>query len=209
MKDVTLRSRWSAHDRAMRRMATPVSVLTAVHEGYQHGTTVSTVTRISHRPQVLGVCLKPDSVLAKLATSEGRFAVNVLSGEQGRLARHFAGSSRPDGAAQFLGIDWSPATYSRAPLFHGALAHYDCRVVGRYQVGDHEVLLGAVVHTDTAEGDPLISCSDELFAGTLIPVAEYGGHAPLGAEPAPAGLEPTLAPALLPLTPPAKENVPS
>ncbi|WP_105970690.1 flavin reductase family protein [Streptomyces geranii] len=172
MSRVALRSRWSAHDRAMRRLATPVSVITADHDGRRHGTTVSTVTRISRRPQVLGVCLKPDSVLAKLATAEGRFAVNVLSDEQALLARHFAESSRPDGAAQFRGIDWRPATYSGAPLFHGALAHYDCRVVGRFQVGDHEVLLGAVVHADTAEGDPLISCSGEIFAGRLIPVAE-------------------------------------
>ncbi|MFJ2721267.1 flavin reductase family protein [Streptomyces sp. NPDC091412] len=209
MRNVTLRKRWSAHDRAMRRLATPVSVLTVEHEGRRHGTTVSTVTRISRRPQVLGVCLKPDSVLAKLATAEGRFAVNVLSGEQGRLARHFAGSARPDGAAQFRGIDWHPAAYSRAPLFHAALAHYDCRVVGRFQVGDHEVLLGAVVHADTAEGDPLISCSGEIFAGTLIPVAENEEGAPLGADPAPIDVGLSLAPPGLPLTTSVEENVPS
>ncbi|MFF0014504.1 flavin reductase family protein [Streptomyces sp. NPDC005374] len=202
MSSVTLRNRWTTQDRALRRLAGPVSVLTAVHNGRRHGTTVSTVTRISRRPQVLGVCLKPGSVLAGLAGTEGRFAVNVLSGEQGRLARYFAEHSRPRSAAQFDGIDWHPAAYSGAPLFHHALAHYDCRVVGRFQVGDHTVLLGAVVHADTTEGDPLISYSGEMFAGTLMPVAESDDGAALDADPA-------LVDASLPLPPPAKENVPS
>ncbi|MGI5136419.1 MULTISPECIES: flavin reductase family protein [unclassified Streptomyces] len=209
MTNVTLRSRWSAHDRALRRLAVPVSVLTAVHEGRRHGTTVSTVTRISRRPQVLGACLKPGSVLAGLATAEGRFAVNVLSSEQDRLARYFAESSRPDGAAQFQGIDWHPAAYSEAPLFPGALAHYDCRVVGRFQVGDHEVLLGAVVNADTGEGDPLISYTGEMFAGTLIPVAESDRGAPLVRDSALVDARLPLAPPALPLPPPLKENVPS
>ncbi|MER5739754.1 MULTISPECIES: flavin reductase family protein [unclassified Streptomyces] len=200
MNRITLRERRSAQDRALRRLASLVSVLTAEHEGHRHGTTVSTVVRISHRPQVLGVCLKPDSVLAKLATAEGRFAVNVLSGGQGRLARHFADTSRPDGAAQFHGVDWDPAAYSGAPLFRGALAHYDCRVVGCFRVGDHELLLGAVVHAATAEGDPLLSSAGELFAGRLIPVAEYGEGVPAGDGPAPLPTGPRPAPS-------AKENV--
>ncbi|MFD4538790.1 flavin reductase family protein [Streptomyces bauhiniae] len=202
MSRITLRDRWTTHDRVLRRLATPVSVLTAEHEGHRHGTTVSTVVRISRRPQVLGVCLKPDSVLAKLATAEGRFAVNMLSGGQDHLARHFAGSSRPDGAAQFHGIDWDPAAYSKAPLFRGALAHLDCRVVGRFQVGDHELLLGAVVHAATIEGEPLFSSAGELFAGKLIPVAEAGE-----------GVLADDGPALVPTgprpTPSAKEDVPS
>jgi flavin reductase (DIM6/NTAB) family NADH-FMN oxidoreductase RutF len=209
MSSVTLRNRWSAHDRALRRLAGTVSVLTAVHDGRRHGTTVSTVTRISHRPQVLGVCLKPDSVLAGLASTEGRFAVNVLSGEQGRLARYFAERSRPDGAAQFRGIDWHPAAYSGAPLFRGAVAHYDCRVVGRFQVGDHTVLLGAVVNAGTSEGDPLISYCGDMFAGTLIPVAESDRCASSDADSAPfdTGLPP--ASDAFPLPSPVKENVPS
>ncbi|SNX58036.1 flavin reductase (DIM6/NTAB) family NADH-FMN oxidoreductase RutF [Streptomyces sp. TLI_55] len=201
--NVTLRNRWSSQERALRRLAAPVSVLTAVHEGHQHGTTVSTVTRVSRRPQVLGVCLRPDSVLAKLATAEGRFAVNMLSAAQGPLARHFAESSRPDGAAQFQDIDWNPAAYSGAPLFAGALAHYDCRVVGRFTVGDHEVLLGAVVHAYSLDGDPLVSQDGELYAGTLIPVADHDDRT--AQPPAPLGVDLRLA---LPLTP-AKENVPT
>jgi flavin reductase (DIM6/NTAB) family NADH-FMN oxidoreductase RutF len=201
---LTLRKRWSAQDGALSALAMPVSVLTAVHEGHQHGTTVSTITRISRRPQVLGVCLKPRSVLARLATAEGRFAVNVLSGRQGHLAQYFAESSRPDGAAQFQGIDWRPAAYSRAPLFRGALAHYDCRVVGRFQVGDHEVLLGAVVHADSSEGDHLVSRSGELFAGALMPVTGNDGRTALGPG---ADLLDGARPLTVPLTQPAKEDV--
>lgn len=172
MTGIVLRNRWSEHNRALRALASPVSVLTAEHGGRRHGTTVSTVTRISRRPQVLGACLKTGSVLASLAVAEGRFAVNVLSGEQGRLARWFAESSRPAGADQFAGIEWHPSPYARSPLFVGAIAHYDCRLVGSFTLGDHEVLLGAVVNAVATDGDPLISYSGDMFAGSLIPVAE-------------------------------------
>jgi len=157
--------------RALRHLASPVSVLTVSHSDRLHGTTVSTVTTVSLSPLILGVCLKGGSVFAELAAAEGRFSVNVLGGTQGSVARWFADSSRPDGAEQFAGLPWHADPYGRAPLLEGALAHYTCRLVGSTVVGDHEVLLGRVVHAVTGDGDPLLSFAGGLFAGALNPVA--------------------------------------
>ncbi|WP_051966114.1 flavin reductase family protein [Kitasatospora mediocidica] len=164
----------SEHRRALKQLASPVSILTVRHGDRLHGTTVSTVTTVSQSPLILGACLKGGSILAELAVAEGRFAVNVLGGEQGQTARWFADSSRPDGIEQFDGIGWRAADYAAAPLLDGALAHYDCRVVACYRVGDHEVLLGAVVHATAVDGAPLLSFAGGLFAGPLPPAAAAG-----------------------------------
>ncbi len=156
---------------ALRRLAAPVAVLTVCHNGRPHGTTVSTLTRVSRNPALIGASLRAESVLTRLAVAEGRFSVNVLSGGQDSLARWFADSARPDGAAQFAGLAWHPDPYAGAPLLEGALAHYACRVSGTFVVGDNEVLLGQVVRAvHSGEGDPLLSYEGDLCTGTLRPV---------------------------------------
>ncbi|MGX1544227.1 flavin reductase family protein [Streptomyces adustus] len=162
-----------ARTTAVRRLATPVSVLTVSHEGRLHGTTASTTTLVSTRPLILGTSLRAGSVLGELAIAAGWFTVNVLGGGQAELARWFADGSRPPGAAQFDGFAWRPDPLTTAPLLEGTLAHYSCRGAGRIAVGDHEVLLGRVVESDTGSGDPLLS-----FAGGLRTLTGRDGTTP-------------------------------
>lgn len=153
---------------ALYHLASPVSVLTVRTEDDElHGTTASTVTLISREPLLLGVCLRAGSQFARLAVREGRFAVNVLSAHQADLARYFATSSRPDGAGQFAGTEWSAAPYAGAPLLDGALAHYSCRVHTSHRLGDSLVLVGQVVHATASKDAPLFSYIGGLFAGAL------------------------------------------
>lgn len=159
---------------AVGRLATPVSVLTVRHGEQVHGSTISKVISVSNSPLIIGACLRAGSVLAELAVAAGRFAVNVLDGEQTRTAHWFANSSRPDGVRQFDDIGWQAARYSAAPLLDDALAHLDCRVTGCYRVGDHEVLLGVVAHADAVDGAPLLSFAGGLFTGPLLPVPAAG-----------------------------------
>ncbi|MFJ8781197.1 flavin reductase family protein [Streptomyces sp. NPDC102476] len=154
-----------------QHLAAPVAVLTVHHDGREHGTTVSTVTRVSHRPLLIAAALRPGSVLAGLAASEGRFTVNMLGSGQADLARWFASAGRPQGSVQFAAVDCHPDPYTRAPLLDGALAHFACRLSGSCVVGDHEVVLGHVVRVDRGEGEPLLSYAGELCAGDLRPAA--------------------------------------
>jgi flavin reductase (DIM6/NTAB) family NADH-FMN oxidoreductase RutF len=156
------------------QLAAPVAVLTVRHQGRSHGTTVSTLTRVSHRPLLVGAALRAGSVFSGLASAEGRFAVSVLGGDQGAVARWFASSARPHDAEQFAAVDWHPDPYTDAPLLDGALAHYACRLFDSHVVGDHEVLLGQVVRVDGGDGDPLLSYAGGLFAGALHLAAGQG-----------------------------------
>ncbi|MFC9429555.1 flavin reductase family protein [Streptomyces sp. NPDC056987] len=153
--------------RGMYHLASPVSVLTVATEERTHGTTASTVTLVSRTPLLVGVVLRTGSSFVGLAAREGRFAINVLAGEQADVARWFADSGRPQGSEQFDGLSWQPDTYAKAPLLAGALAHYSCRFHSQQSVGDGELILGHVVRVRTADGPPLLSYAGGLYAGHL------------------------------------------
>lgn len=153
--------------RALYHLASPVSVLTVNHEGRLHGTTASTVTLVSREPLLVGVVLRSGSEFGALATTEGRFTVNVLGAHQADVARWFADSDRPDGGAQFAHLDWTEDRYAKAPRLDGALAHYSCRVRSVHPAGDGELLLGHVVRATADQGPPLFSYTGGLFAGAL------------------------------------------
>lgn len=93
----------------LRSLASGVAVLTVRSGDRLHGTTVSTLTSVSRKPLIIGVCLRPGSAMADLVRTEERFVANVLSGEQHALARWFANRARPEGAAQFDEVSWMPA----------------------------------------------------------------------------------------------------
>ena len=158
--------------RALYHLASAVSVLTTGPEERMHGTTASTVTLVSRSPLLVGVVLRAGSSFARLAAAEGRFAINVLGGEQADVARRFADSSRPDGSAAFAGLAWTTDRYAHAPLIAGALAHYVCRFHSAHAAGDSELLLGHVVRATADEGLPLFSYTGGLYAGSLRPAKE-------------------------------------
>src|SRR5215470_18077820 len=106
---------------ATRRLATGVAVLTVWH-GTQAQGTVSAVTTMARSPLLLGVCLRSGSSFVELARAAGRFAVNVLGGQQALLASWFADPARPRGLAQFDYVDWETDPFSGAPLLAGCLA---------------------------------------------------------------------------------------
>ena len=91
---------------AALRLTTGVTVLTAGLGCRMHGSTASSVGLLTRTPPTIGVGLRQGSALAGLASEEGWFAVNVLSGRQALGADWFANPERPRGRAQFDLVDW-------------------------------------------------------------------------------------------------------
>ncbi|MEU3355396.1 flavin reductase [Streptomyces sp. NPDC037389] len=56
---------------ALRRLAAPVTVVTVRHEDRPHGTTISSVTRVSKAPLLMGVCLRGGSAFTGPAPASG------------------------------------------------------------------------------------------------------------------------------------------
>jgi flavin reductase (DIM6/NTAB) family NADH-FMN oxidoreductase RutF len=157
--------------RAVYRLTTGVTVLTAVHGDRAHGTTASAVFAVSREPLLIGVCLRTGSAFAELAAQAGRFAVNVLSGRQAAIADWFADKDRPAGYGQFAPVDWDPDPASGAPLLRGAVAWLDCRLTADHPGGDHRILLAEVLGGESAPGLPLIGFDSRLHNVELRDVA--------------------------------------
>lgn len=162
----------SAHDvraerarRALRRVASGVSVLTVDHAGVRRGATVSALVAVSREPLIVALCLRVSSSFAELVRHAGCFSVNVLAASQAPLARRFADRTRPPGDAQFAGLRWTRDPFTAAPLIDGCLAHLACRFAGTHRVGDHDLITAEVIGGDPAPTDanPLLA-----FAGQLL-----------------------------------------
>jgi flavin reductase (DIM6/NTAB) family NADH-FMN oxidoreductase RutF len=79
------------------------------------------------------------------------FGINVLAAGQRELSERFARK----GLDRFAGVPWHRGK-TGAPLLEGALATLECAVSQRTPSGDHEILVGHVLHTRVADGSPLV-----------------------------------------------------
>jgi flavin reductase (DIM6/NTAB) family NADH-FMN oxidoreductase RutF len=152
--------------RATGRFATGVAVVTTMDGERPHGMTINSLTSVSLAPPLLLVCFSHGARSAEAVTRSGRFAVNVLAKRQQPIALRFAAR----GEDHFSGLDLEYGDHE-VPVVPNALAHLECEVDQRVAAGDHTVVIGAVVKTCTAPGEPLAFYSGR-FADVLPHDAE-------------------------------------
>ena len=111
---------------AMRRWATGVSVVSARHNGVQHGMTVNSFTSVSLTPPLILVSLEQVTRTQKLVKQAGFFGVTILSARQKDLAQRFAGGYAEE-QNRFNGLSTRTLT-SGVPFLVDGLAWLDCAV---------------------------------------------------------------------------------
>jgi 4-nitrophenol 2-monooxygenase / 4-nitrocatechol 4-monooxygenase, reductase component len=143
-----------------------VTIVTARADELDYGVTVSALASLSMEPPMLLACLNQISRTKAVIERTRAFAVNVLTEEQEELAALFATNSDD----KFKGLDVHYGTLG-APLFTGALAHVECRVVDTAVGGTHTVFLAEVERAERFGGSPLAH-----FRGRYVRLAaEPGG----------------------------------
>jgi flavin reductase (DIM6/NTAB) family NADH-FMN oxidoreductase RutF len=135
----------------MGLFATGVTVVTANAQP-PHGMTANAFTSVSKQPPLVLVCVDREAVMHERIQSAATFGVSVLSAGQEHLARYFADRLRPNGAAQFAPVEWSPGPLTGAPLLRGALAWLECGLTDAYVVGDHSIFIGSVLGLSRGAG---------------------------------------------------------
>jgi flavin reductase (DIM6/NTAB) family NADH-FMN oxidoreductase RutF len=136
--------------KVMGRFATGVTVVTSRRGEDIHGMTVNAFLSVSLKPPTVLVSLSKNTRTERLVLEGGVFAVNILSGEQQALSDRFAGRHKDKEADRFEGFEWT-AGQTGAPLFKGALAALECRLLKSFDVGDHTLCLGEVVAAQADE----------------------------------------------------------
>lgn len=132
-----------AYREAMARFGAAVSVVTTDGPAGRYGFTASAVCSVTDDPPTLLVCVnrKNDSHPALMAN--GVLCVNTLAAGQEAVSTLFGGKEL-DQAARFAGGEWH-ALDTGAPVLHGAVVAFDCRIVQITEIGTHSVIFGNVV----------------------------------------------------------------
>jgi flavin reductase (DIM6/NTAB) family NADH-FMN oxidoreductase RutF len=139
----------------MRFWTTGVTIVTAAHEGVQHGMTVSAFTSLSLTPPQVLVSLAQNSRTHDLISRAQAFGVTILSADQQDISERFAGRV-PDEMDRLAGLS-TVTLETGAPLLGGGLAHLDCRVIATLACGTSTIFVGEVVAAQSkAEGNPLL-----------------------------------------------------
>ncbi|MCS7172420.1 MAG: flavin reductase family protein [Armatimonadetes bacterium] len=142
--------------RIMGQFATGVTILAARAGNVIHGMTANAFTSVSLHPPLVLVCVANASRTKQVLDRAGWFAVSILAGDQGEVARIFSNPDL-DGTQRFARVRWR-AGQSGAPIIEDCLAYLESRVVATYEAGDHTVYLGEVERGEVVrpEGAPLV-----------------------------------------------------
>jgi flavin reductase (DIM6/NTAB) family NADH-FMN oxidoreductase RutF len=135
----------------MRHVPTGVTVVTSLKDGEPRGITVNSFASVSLEPPSLLICINREARSYLFISTSRVFCVNVLAGDQRRLAEHFSGKVRD---RQFIEIGYKTDA-TGAPVLDGALAHFDCELAHEYLFGSHSILIGHVVSCSARPGSPL------------------------------------------------------
>lgn len=137
--------------------ATGIAVLTTrASDGAPHGITVNSFASLSLAPPLVMVAIDRACVFLNFFESSGFYAVNILAEDHRHLSRRF--SELPEN--RFDGVGWT-AAMTGSPRIGGALAMLDCKIVQKFDAGDHRVLIGEVQDIAIGEGRPLIYFSSD------------------------------------------------
>jgi flavin reductase (DIM6/NTAB) family NADH-FMN oxidoreductase RutF len=136
---------------AMRHVPTGVTVVTSFKGDEPRGITVNAFASVSADPPALLICVNRAARSYLYISTSGVFCVNVLAGNQRELAERFAGKIRE---RQFDGVGYGIGE-TGAPVLHGTIAHFECRVAQEHLAGSHSIFLGRVVACAARPGTPL------------------------------------------------------
>ena len=125
----------------LRRQPVGVVVVTVDLEGERLGLTVASFVGLALEPPLVGISIGIESRVHEPLRLAGRFAVNLLRGDQATLAQHFARSVPPIAlwtTVRTRESDWP------APLLEDAVAWISCDVRDEFPAGDHTIFVGDV-----------------------------------------------------------------
>jgi flavin reductase (DIM6/NTAB) family NADH-FMN oxidoreductase RutF len=134
------------------RFATGVAVITSSGSAGAGGMTANALCSLSLDPLLALVCFENGARTLPIVRDSGRFAVNVLSADQERLARVFASklpeSDKLDGVRHRVQYG--------VPIIEDSLAWAACELRELIAGGDHTIAIGEVVAMGLGDGAPLL-----------------------------------------------------
>jgi flavin reductase (DIM6/NTAB) family NADH-FMN oxidoreductase RutF len=145
----------------MRNVPAAVAVVTVDVDGERLGLTVASFVSLSLEPPLIGVSVSRHAALHELLRRAEEFGVNLLSGEQERIAQHFARGVPPIGLWEGVEVRPGPGP----PLLAGALGWLRCRRVSEHDAGDHTLFAGEATHVEAGRAETALVYMRQRYTG--------------------------------------------
>ena len=144
--------------------ASGITVITSHHEGESVGFTCQSFYSVSMEPPLVSFSVMTRSLSYPKIRQAGRFAVNILSGEQVAISNQFARR----GDDKWRDVQWQSSPLGN-PLIAGSLHWLDCEIHAEHAAGDHRIVIGEVkaLNLSKAAASPLL-----YFKGQYHQLAE-------------------------------------
>jgi flavin reductase (DIM6/NTAB) family NADH-FMN oxidoreductase RutF len=134
------------------KFASGITIATLLDPGgAPHGMTANSFTSVSLTPPLVLVCVDHRARILEYFRASAHFGVNILGASQRPISDRFAGS----GYDRFEGVEWFPGQ-TGVPLLPEVLATIECARVNVVTAGDHDIVIGEVLHANCQDGDPLV-----------------------------------------------------
>lgn len=117
-----------------------VTIITTREDGLPFGMVATAVCSLSADPPSLLVCLNKGTSAHDPILRQKLFAVNLVSGEQAPVVRHFMASK---GGDRFNLGDWKTLA-TGAPILHDATVAFDCELNDVHNGFTHSILIGTI-----------------------------------------------------------------
>ncbi|MFK7914949.1 MAG: flavin reductase family protein [Pseudomonadales bacterium] len=132
--------------------ATGVTVIACQDQaGALQGVTANSFSSVSLTPPLILWSIDQGSDTLQAFLNAEHFSVSVLSAAQQDLSNRFAQSE----SNLFDGVPLAPSKTS-APVLANTLASLECRTHQIVAAGDHHIIIGEVLHFNSAAGAPLL-----------------------------------------------------
>lgn len=124
----------------------PVVLVTAQYRGERNVMTAAWVMPVSSSPPLVALAVFPAHYSHDLIVKGGDFVLNIPARPLAEKVHRTAMVSGRD-ADKFLTIGLTPfeATRVNSPRIAECMAHLECGVVEKYEVGDHTLFIGEIV----------------------------------------------------------------
>jgi 3-hydroxy-9,10-secoandrosta-1,3,5(10)-triene-9,17-dione monooxygenase reductase component len=135
----------------MRRLASPVTVVTAATADQRRGATIGSFTSVSLEPPLVSFNVIRGTGFHSVLRDADRLAIHILRDDQAALADHFAIPDLSEDE-QFSDVALRAEDGETAlPILEHSLAVLWCRPYDVLLAGDHDLFVAIVEHVEASE----------------------------------------------------------
>lgn len=148
------------YKRAMRKVPSAVTVVTAAHQGERRGLTATAVCSVSAEPPSILVCVHRQGRAHDWISRAPFFAVNYLADGQDAIARRFSVPTDEHQLRFSLG-EWVDG-HTEAPILASSMVAFECQTTRTVDFGTHTIFVGKVAFIHENETAALLYQSGEF-----------------------------------------------